>query len=85
MNWAQFQDPVSNMCLAGTMIASWSLTQEVVGPSLFTVMTNIFTLNSTNSVKHLGKRHCNIMYILENKHTLRTPNSLPIKSTVNVC
>ena len=31
MNWAQFKDPVSDMCLAGTVVASWSLTQEVVG------------------------------------------------------
>ena len=25
----QFKDPVSHMCLAGTAVASWSLTQEV--------------------------------------------------------
>ena len=31
MNWAQFKDPVSRMCLAGTVVASWSLTQEVAG------------------------------------------------------
>ena len=30
------------MCLAGAVVASWSLTQEVAGSSLFTVMTNIF-------------------------------------------
>ena len=29
MNQAQFKDPVSQMCLAGAMVASWSLTQEV--------------------------------------------------------
>ena len=29
------------MCLAGTVVASWSLTQEVTGLSPFTVMTNI--------------------------------------------
>ena len=34
----QFKDHVSRMCLGG---ASWSLTQETVGSSLFTVMTNI--------------------------------------------
>ena len=43
MNWAQFKDPVPHMHLAGTVVASWSLTQEVVGLSSFTVMTNIFT------------------------------------------
>ena len=30
------------MCLAGTVVASWSHTQEVAGPNPFTVMTNIF-------------------------------------------
>ena len=43
MNWAQFKDPVSHMCLAGTLVASQSVTQEVAGLSPFTVMTNIFT------------------------------------------
>ena len=33
MNWAQFIDLVSHMCLAGTMEASWTLTQEVAGSS----------------------------------------------------
>ena len=42
MNWAQFKDPVSYMCLAGTVVAYWSLTQEVAGSSPFTVKTNIF-------------------------------------------
>ena len=31
MNWAQFTDPVSHTCLAGAVVASWSLTQEVAG------------------------------------------------------
>ena len=43
------------MCLAGAVAASWSLTQEVAGPSPFTVMRNNFSLNSTNSVKNLEK------------------------------
>ena len=30
------------MCLAGAMVASWSVTQEVAGSSPFAVMTNIF-------------------------------------------
>ena len=42
MNWAQFEDPVSHMCLAGTVVASWSLTQEVPGSHPFIVMINIF-------------------------------------------
>ena len=39
------------MCPAGTVVVSWSLTQEVVGSNPFIVMTNIFSLNSANSVK----------------------------------
>ena len=41
MNWAQFKDPVSHMCLVGAVVASWSLTREVASLRPFTVMTNI--------------------------------------------
>ena len=50
MNWSQFKDLVSNICLAGALVASWSLTQEVAGwqvLSPFTVMTNIFVTEFT--------------------------------------
>ena len=30
-----FKDPVSYMCLAGAVVASWSLTQEMTGSSPF--------------------------------------------------
>ena len=30
------------MCLAGAVVAYWSLTQEVSGSSPFAIMTNIF-------------------------------------------
>ena len=33
---------LSLTCLAGAVVACWSLTQEVAGSSPFTVMTNIF-------------------------------------------
>ena len=36
MNWAQFKDPVSRVCLPGAVVASWSLTQEMAGLSPFT-------------------------------------------------
>ena len=39
MNRAQFKYPVSHMCLAGAVVASWSLPQEGAGSSPFTVMT----------------------------------------------
>ena len=31
MHWAKFKDPVSHMCLAGTVVACWSLTKKVAG------------------------------------------------------
>ena len=42
MNWIQFKVAVSLICLAGAVVASWSLMQEVEGSNPFTVMTNIF-------------------------------------------
>ena len=42
MNWAQFKYTLSYMYLAGTVVASGSLTQDVASLSHFTVMTNIF-------------------------------------------
>ena len=39
--WGHFKDPVSHMCLAGAVVASWSLTLEVAGLNPFIVMTNI--------------------------------------------
>ena len=41
MNWVHFKDPLSHMCRAGTVVASWSPTQEVAGSNTFTIMTNI--------------------------------------------
>ena len=42
VTWARCTDHVSHMCLAGAVVASGSPTQEVVGSSPFTVMTDIF-------------------------------------------
>ena len=28
MNWAEFKDPVSRICLGGTVVTSWSLTHK---------------------------------------------------------
>ena len=47
MNWGQFKDPVSHMCLTGAAVSFWSLTQKVAGSRAFTVITNIF-LRSEN-------------------------------------
>ena len=55
MNRSQFKDPVSHMCLAGTVAASWFLTQEVAGSSPFTVMTNIFVSEFSEFSETFGK------------------------------
>ena len=44
MNWSQFKDPVSHMCVADAVVAYWSLTQEVVGSNSFTVI-KFFVVN----------------------------------------
>ena len=65
MNQGQFKDPVCYMCLAGTAVAYWSLTQEIVGSSPFTVMTIFLSLNSANSRKHLGKTQlCRLVLLI---------------------
>ena len=43
------------MCLADTVVVSWSLIQEVAGSSPFTVITNFLSLNLLNSVKTFRK------------------------------
>ena len=35
VNQGQFKDPASHMCLAGAVVASWSLTQGVAGSNPF--------------------------------------------------
>ena len=58
MNWTQFKNPVSHMCLAGAVLASWPLIQEEAGSSPFTVMTNIVvtefseTFRNNSNLKH---------------------------------
>ena len=42
MNGTHFKDPISHMCLAGAVVASWPLTQEVASSSTFSVMTIFF-------------------------------------------
>ena len=51
MNCSQFTDLVSDLCLASTVVAPLSLTQEMAVSKSFTVMTNILSLNLLNSVK----------------------------------
>ena len=55
MDQGQFKDPVSHICLAGTVVASWSLTQEMSGLSPFTVLTNIFVTEFREFRETFGK------------------------------
>ena len=77
MNWRQFKDHVSHMCLAGAVVASWSLMQEVAGSIPFTVMTNIS--HHCIQWKHLGKvqvapqKRTNVLhFFLKNKNWFLT-------------
>ena len=53
MNQGQCQDLVSRMCLAGDVVASWSLMQEVVGLTLFAVMTNVFVTELAEFIENI--------------------------------
>ena len=54
INWPQFKDLVSHMCLSGTIIASWCLTQVVTGSSTFNVKLFCQWIQQIQW-KHLGK------------------------------
>ena len=53
MKWVQFKDPVPHKCLAGAVVASWSLTKAVAGSSPFTVMTNIFVTEFAELIENI--------------------------------
>ena len=55
MKWSQFKDPICYLCPAGTVVVSWSLTQEVAG--LRNLFLNIFLCHWIQSIqrKYLGK------------------------------
>ena len=54
MNWAELKDPVSHICLAGTVVACWFVPQEVAGlnthflQNYFTSFT--FSVDSTEFI-----------------------------------
>ena len=55
MNWDQFKDSAFYMFLAGTVVATWSIRQEVAGSSPFTVTNIYFHGIQVNSVKTFSK------------------------------
>ena len=60
MNWAQFNDPISH---TGTVVACWSLTQEVAGSSPFNIINFFVTEFAAFSEKHLGKTPMNVLVL----------------------
>ena len=70
-----FKDPVSHMCLAGAVVASWSLAQEVAGLSLYKDPVSHMCLSGTvvapwlltQRVAGLNTHFCkNIFQVLQN-------------------
>ena len=81
MNWDQFKfkDPVSDMCLAGDVVASWSLTQEEAGLSPFNDIffvpefaesSETIRINSNDSILSLYLILDFTLYITEAKRKL---------------
>ena len=52
MNWAEFKDPVSHMCLAGAVAVSWPLAQDMAGssPSNDTFLSNLVKTFGKDSI-----------------------------------
>ena len=50
MNWAQLKDSVSHMCLVDTVVASWSIVQDMTGSNPFTAMTHIFVAEFSETI-----------------------------------
>ena len=66
MNWAQFKDHIRHMCLAGAVVASQALTQEVADLSTFSVMTNTFVTKSAEISETFRKNSIRQNMILVN-------------------
>ena len=53
MYWGQFKDSVFHMCLSGTVVASSSLTQGLVGLNPFYCNDNVFSDSSTTASNYI--------------------------------
>ena len=49
----QFKDPIAHICLAGAVVASWSLTQRGGRFESFTVMINIFVSEFSQFIENI--------------------------------
>ena len=61
-----FKDPVSHMCLACAVVASWSLTQEMAGSNPFRVITIFLSPNSVKTLRENSNEVNNIPLLLNN-------------------
>ena len=68
MNWAQFKDPLCYLCLAGTVVASWSLTQKVAGLNNLFNKLYFLSLSLLNSVKTFRKNSIVAKKLIQNEH-----------------
>ena len=58
MNWGKFKDAVSHTCLAGAVVVSWSLTQEIAGSGPFTVLITILVTEFSKSSENIYRKEC---------------------------
>ena len=56
MNLDEFKDPICYLCLARTVVASWSLTQEAAGQNKLFKKYYILSLNSVNTFRENSTR-----------------------------
>ena len=94
MKYNLFKDCVSRMCLIGTVVASWFLTQEVAGLSPFKPLSckfrDLFT-KQTNAITHHHfccprnkPNFAKVLITLNWPSQCLTPSSSPVSSSLSV-
>ena len=88
MNWVHFKVPVSDMCLAGTVVlVSYTRGGRVAGSSSFTVMTNILVTEISEFSENIkGKIRLSLIFLTPSKSVRsdRTKGGLPLSAFVGV-
>ena len=62
LGWAQIKDPVSHMCLADTVVASWCLTEEVAGWQVWAILLQWQIFLPLNSLKTFREDSIDLFY-----------------------
>ena len=70
-HWGQFKDPVYHLCLADTVVAFWSLTQEVACLNPFNAKY-FWSPNTANSMKSFRKNPISFFCTNIPTNTLKT-------------